>query len=283
MGERGKNLTREREAGSRHASPAAAGKSRGQARPLPARALLEGVRIEGPTAPEVLQLQRLLGNQRTTGFLADRPWIRDGGQERRGLLFPSQGVVQRDWDPEDVRELLTEKAVGVRAELVAGKYAIHKYDEMNYMRKIGDVESEGSPLGYHCRIHKWIGIKADEAPVAAAATIVHEVQHVRQRAEEEAQTRAKLDVVTKEIEAHLREEEFRKAHGAPPKEPEYRTASDEIDREAIEEDVRRKYDPKGVGRYYPAGHPKAGEPLSKQDLMHFHNLATNDREVKIWE
>ena len=193
-----------------------------------------------------------------------------------------QIVIQREWSGQEVNNALQKGAAGVRAELIRGGYRIFKYDTLTIRKRVGGIVSEGNLHGYHCRSCRMIGIKADETPQSAAATIVHESQHAQQYTEREANEREDWDLIKREYEAHIREEQFRKAHNEPPKKPEFRDRNNNINIKAIKKWVKANYSKKTVERLYPTGHENEGKPISKEDLRHIHNLATNQIEVTIW-
>jgi len=100
--------------------------------------------------------------------------------------------------------------------------------------------------GWHNRSRKEIAISDQRDNGGAASTLVHEVAHANQHYINEQRAKGDLDpayrdTLAKELDAHIKQEEFNLAANLPPKHPSFRTEGNEIDEDAIARYVQRVY------------------------------------------
>lgn len=199
--------------------------------------------------------------------VADR--ATEGSESRRALVSKLHSpttaprTIQRDWDLGSVRRVFRAKEGEDLAKygVKRGAYKLYKVDTLNWQEK--KYRSKRDWLGkkdpvetishqakaYHHRPTKEIGISRDFDNNEAAATIVHEATHAGQYEKAEEKKEAMADLVEREVEAHVNEEEFRIKHKMPPKTSEIKRNEEKgeeevkqvVNRDSVRAFVKKKY------------------------------------------
>lgn len=154
-------------------------------------------------------------------------------------------TVQYKWNKENVNKYLGANNEGYSAvkNLNEQGYTVMKVANVKMKRKFTDDkephEEDLISLGWHNRPKRVIAINDDKRDnQEAASTIVHEVTHANQhKANEEAALVSKPlpydTMIKKELDAHIKQEEFNFKIGLPPKHPTFRDETGKINPDGI--------------------------------------------------
>jgi len=177
-------------------------------------------------------------------------------------------IIQRAWDKEKVNNNLGKDPMGKDAvkDLNDQNYKVIKIEQYKFTRQLYtktpyvEENKAGEPIpmernGWHSRGKLEIAISNNRNDKQAASTLVHEVTHANQhKANEEAlledQNLEKEnlpfpDVLSKEVDAHVKQAKFNKAAGIPQKQKNFvikeGPKKGQIDENAIEKYVKKVY------------------------------------------
>lgn len=132
-------------------------------------------------------------------------------------------------------------------ELNRQDYTVRKVKETKIERRFLESPEKVVTLikrGGHNRSNKLISIWNSLDDKDASSTLVHEVTHAKQHEANEATSSGKKpypDTLSKEIEAHEKQEEYNIKIGNPPKKGITRKDGNKIDRDSIRSYVERVY------------------------------------------
>ena len=176
--------------------------------------------------------------------------------QRKSIATASSDSIQRKWTTAGVNNVLAKGGGEHEVNaLNAQKYKVIHFDSYKFTRQFyhGPFNwfKDGSPKpmeknGWHNRSRKEIAISDQRDDGGAASTLVHEVAHANQHQINEQNIQGGLDPayrdkLAKEVDAHIKQEEFNLTVNLPPKDPSFRTKGNDIDHDAIARYVQRVY------------------------------------------
>jgi hypothetical protein len=188
----------------------------------------------------------------------------------RNLSKPS--TIQCAWTTEEVNKILKKDHKGKDAvtSLNDQAYSVIHFDKYEFERQFytdaTKTVKDGPPKkyernGWHIRAKKEIALSDKTDNKGAASTLVHEVTHANQHKENEAANLAGIpnpfpDTLSKELDAHIKHEEFNIAAEIAPIDPSFRNkTTGKIDKDAIKTYVERVYAVGAGKRYYTDTEP----------------------------
>ena len=166
-------------------------------------------------------------------------------------------TVQRAWTRGGVNQVLKQDKTGkdTVTDLNSQGYTVLHFDKYEFQRQFytdsAKTIKDGPPNaytmhGWHSRSKKEIAMEDLGDKNRAASTLVHEVAHANQH---KANEKAKLvggkqpfaDVLSKEIDSHIRQELFNRAAGIPPVDKSWRALTGDKLKNAVTTYVERVY------------------------------------------
>ena len=176
--------------------------------------------------------------------------------------------IRRKWDTKGVNAVLKKDSQGIKSvtDLNNQQYTVIHFDQYKFQRQFytddKKTQPDGAPKdyeknGWHTRKKKEIALSDQRSNDQAASTLVHEVAHANQhKSNEEAEASSKKeslpfpDKLSKELDAHIKQEEFNIAAGIPPKNKSFRDNTGKIKKDAIKKYVERVYAVGSKKRHY---------------------------------
>jgi hypothetical protein len=222
-------------------------------------------------------LQRNVNKQDVLEFMGYRAGTVSQSKRKDSItklarILSKPSTIQCAWTTDEVNKILTKDQKGKDAvtNLNDQAYNVIHFDKYEFERQFYTdatrTVKDGPPKkyrrnGWHIRAKKEIALSDKTDNNGAASTLVHEVTHANQHKENEAanlagKTNPFPDTLSKELDAHIKQDEFNIAAGIAPLDPSFRNkTTGNIDKDAIKTYVEGVYAVGAGKRYYTDTEP----------------------------